>query len=354
MQDGEPNFPPPVTVIAATQKALAGGHTRYDHINGLSALREAICEHLEARYGTKCNPSELLVANGSSQAIFQVFQCLVDPGDTVLVPSPAWPSYIQGIRMAGGIPVSYRCGNDGIDLDEIRTHMIAKPKLIVVNSPHNPTGAVLSLSTLRKLIEICVNNDVLILSDAAYEDYVFQETQHHDLRTVAAEHKSMVLTTRSFSKSYSMTGFRIGYLHAERQYIERCAALQTHLSDNVCTFAQFGAIAALESPRAELASRAQEIENRALDAYSALAEFIPCSQPKGGFFLFPNISGLMDDRWRNCRAFALDLARVTGVRVVAGADFGAPGHIRMSIASVGLDQIRCGISLLRSFVEGKV
>lgn len=247
--------------------------------------------------------------------------------------------------------MSYRCLGSEIDLGELRHLMAPKPKFMIVNSPHNPTGAVLSLPVLRGIIEVCVENDVLILSDAAYEDFVHDGVDHHDLRTIAGEYKDRNLTTRSFSKPYAMTGFRIGYLLAERQHIDRCAALQTHFSDNVCTFAQFGADAAIKSPRAELSDRARVIEERVLHAYSAVSEFLPCPRPQGGFYLFPRLSGLMGTRWPDCRTFVSELAQATGVRTVPGEEFGLPGHIRLSIAAVDTGQLRSAIDRIRSYIQ---
>jgi aspartate aminotransferase len=351
MHDGELDFATPAPVVEATQRALADGRTRYDDLKGLLILREAICEKLHQDYGIICTPEEILVSNGSSQAIFEIFQSYIDPGDHVLVPAPAWPTYIEDIRLAGGVPVTYPCLSSDLDLELIRSLVHSRTKMMVINSPHNPTGIVLSKKTLEGLAELAAEQDMLILCDEAYENFVHSGAKHYSLSAIAKDHRSRILTTRSFSKTYSMTGFRIGYLHADTCHIRRCSNLHTHMSDNVCTFAQYGAHAAISLPNNELITRSKIVEDRVLSAYNAVSTLFPCPVPEGGFYVFPSIVEILGDRWLDASAFVSELLRETGVATVAGDAFGCPGHLRMSLAAVNTEEIRSGVGRMKDFVR---
>lgn len=349
LNDGELDLSPPSTVIEATQDALAAGKTRYDEVKGLRSLREKICEKLWRDDGISANPDEILVTNGSSQAIFEIFQCYISPGDRVLIPTPAWPTYEQGIRIAGGVPVGYPCFNPDLDIDLMRRLTGSGAKMIIVNSPHNPTGTVLSRATIEGLIALADERDMLVLSDEAYDGLLHNTVERVSALMVGVAERSRILTTRSFSKSYSMTGFRIGYFHASRNIVDRCAMLHEHLSDNVCTFAQFGADAAMGLSPQFVAERAAILQQRLETAYELISPILPCSKPSGGFYLFPDLRPVMGGRWNTAPEFVSSLLRDAGIATLPGEAFGCPGFFRISIAAVNGDGISSAMKRLIHF-----
>lgn len=334
MHDGELDLPPDPSVIAATQRALSDGKTRYDQVKGLSLLREGICEKLAREDGVAADPDEILVGNGSSQIIFEVFQTCVSPGDRVLIPCPSWPTYDQAIRLAGGTPVSYPCLDADIDLDLISRLADDGVKILVINSPHNPTGTVLSRRTIESLISLADEHDMLVLSDEAYDGLTDDEVERVNPIMISGTHKARILTTRSFSKVYSMTGFRIGYLYASRETVDRCAMLQAHLSDNVCTFAQFGALAALRLPDEFINVRATMLQKRLETVHSVVSRILPCAKPRGGFYLFPSIEPVLNNGWETADHFVESLLQREGVAALPGDAFGLGNHIRLSVAAL--------------------
>lgn len=351
LHEGEFDLAVPQPIIDATNDALLKGQTRYDEVKGLRTLREKICEKLKLEDGICANPEEILVTNGSSQAIFEIFQCYVSQGDLVLIPTPSWPTYEQNIRLAGGSPVGYPCLHPDLDFDYLRHWAKKGVKIIVINSPHNPTGVVLSRKTMSRLIELAVEFDMLLLSDEAYDGLFSQAVERVTALSAGNEARTRILTTRSFSKCYSMTGFRIGYLHATREIVDRCAMLHAHLSDNVCTFAQFGAIAALDLPKEILADRLSILQKRLQTAHKSFSKFLPCHNPQGGFYLFPSISSLIGGRWSDAQSFAADLLQETGVATVAGNVFGCHDHLRVSVAAIDNDKLEEAVNQVLRFIK---
>jgi aspartate aminotransferase len=348
MHDGELDLETPPSIVEATCKALADGRTRYDDLAGLWPLREALCAQLAAEQGIAASPENILVTNGSSQAIFEVFQCLVEPGDEVLLPTPAWPTYGEGVKMAGGTPVGYLFSGRSLDLESLWRAVGPRTKMIVINTPHNPTGSVLSRDELAAVLDIAVKHDLIVLCDEAYDAFVYGGARHVSLAAIAGEQAERVLTTRSFSKTYSMTGFRVGYLLAHRRFIERCATLHAHLSDNVCTFAQHGALAALALPPGEVAGRVRTLEERCLLAFTTISRLLPCTRPAGGFYVFAAIAPAPDDGGSG--DFARRLLQATGLAVLPGNVFGQPGFVRFSFAATPPRAIETAASRLATFL----
>lgn len=348
--EGELDFPAAPEVIEATKAALEQGKTRYDDILGLRELRERVAQKLTEENGVAASPEELLVTNGSSQAIFEIFQAVLDPGDEVLVPTPGWQTYIEAIRLAGGVPKLYACTGDDVDTSLIEGLVGPHTKMLVVNTPHNPTGAVYSKRSLEALVDLAVAKDLLVLSDEAYEKILFDGAVHHSIAALAGRHRERILTTQTFSKSHAMTGFRVGYVHASSAIISRLAALHSHLTDNVCTFAQWGALRALEAGEGTLRERVtvlQARKERAVRRAAPLFEFAP---PRGAFYLFPRISPLLGRRLGSATDFCDALLKEAGVAVLPGEAFGLEGHIRISFAGTPLTAIDAGFDRIATFV----
>lgn len=351
LNDGELDFDTPAEVIEATVDALRRGRTRYDDLLGLAALRTSICRKLRHENGVESSPDEILVTNGSSQAIFEIFQTFINPGDEVVVPVPCWPTYLEGIRQAGGVPVPHPCTAPDIDPDALAARISPRTRMLVVNTPHNPTGAVYSRTALERIVGLAAARDLLILADEAYEAFTFGERAHHSIAALAGRERDRVLTTRSFSKSYAMTGYRIGYVHASRDIIGRLAALHAHMTDNVCTFAQYGAARALNIGSSATAGWCDALRARTALAAARLDAALPCRPPAGAFYLFPDITHLLGARFPDAVAFCNRLLEETGVAVVPGEAFAMAGHIRISVAGAGMDGIAAGCDRIAAFVR---
>ncbi|QCO00273.1 aminotransferase class I/II-fold pyridoxal phosphate-dependent enzyme (plasmid) [Azospirillum argentinense] len=349
--DGELDAGPAESVLEATKEALDHGRTRYDDLQGLKRLRERICELQLAPDGIAADPREILVGNGSSQVIFEIFQTLLEPGDEVIVPSPTWPTYGQGIRHAGGIPVPCRSLGSDLDVDAVRERITPATSMVVINTPHNPTGAVYSADALGRLLELTLRHDLFVLADEAYHGLLFDGRRHVSIRALAGAKGGHVLTTRSFSKAHAMTGFRVGYVHARADIIRSLADLHAHMTDNVCTFAQYGALRAVEdgAPFVEqIAAMLQQRRDAAIGRAHALFECVP---PAGGFYLFPHVAPFLGHRFRDAVDFAERLMEEAGVAVLPGEAFGARGHVRIAFAGTPPDAIAEGFDRIAEFLQ---
>lgn len=351
MHDGEFDLPPHPTVIAATRKALRDGKTRYDDVKGLGVLRERICDKLFQDDGVLASPNEILVTNGSSQVIYEIFQTYISPGDRVLLPCPAWPTYEQGVRLAGGTVVNYPCLDSDVDLDKLRQLFKTGVKIFVLNNPHNPTGTVFSRAVIERLIELASEFDAWMMVDEAYDGLIHSDVERVNPIRLLGGHGSRILTTRSFSKSYSMTGFRIGFLYAPAPVVALCAILHEHLTDNVCTFGQHGALAALQLKKSFVNERAAVLEARMDVAFSRVSNILPCSNPKGGFYLFPNLRPILGGRWADSRQFADALLLEEGIATLPGHAFGSPDHLRISVAALQQHDLIPAIDRFCEFVS---
>lgn len=322
---GEPEFATPKEIVAAARLALENGHTRYGPVAGLGALRSALAASFEG-YG----PENILIANGSKQVLYGLFQVLLDPGDEVILPTPHWVSFSEQIRLAGGVPVTIASPGHQLDCEGIAQAVTPRTRAILVNSPNNPTGAVYPAADLDRIARLACRRDLWVIADEAYEGFVYDGIDSPSLFSIP-EVRDRLVVVRSFSKRFSMTGFRIGYGAGPAPVMAALAKLQSHLTGNACTFAQYGALAALDiGPEVLEGWRARLQEKRDL-AYGYAARLFTCIRPRGAFYLFPDISAHLENS-QTAEGFAAVLLEKTGVAVVPGEAFGASGHIRISYA----------------------
>ncbi len=323
---GEYPVPAPAAVIAETQAALAQGHTRYGPVAGLSALRE----RLAGRH-TGTTGENVIITNGAKQALFTIFQAICNPLTEVIIPTPCWVSFPQMVRLAGGRPVMVPCKPDHqLDIHGIRDAVSENTGAILINTPNNPTGAVYPPSVVDALAETAADRDIVLISDETYADLVYDDNRHCSVMslTKTADH---VILVGSFSKSYAMTGFRVGYAVAPAPIISAMTVIQSHACGNVCTFAQYGALAALSlSPEHFLNLRASLATRRDV-ALGVIQKTMPCTTPQGAFYLFPEISKYLP-RGASASDFCTNMLQRAGVALVSGEAFGAPSHIRLSFA----------------------
>jgi aspartate aminotransferase len=286
-------------------------------------LRSRLADQFDG-YG----PQNIIVTNGAKQGLYSLFQVLLNPGDEVLLSSPCWVSFTEQIRLAGGKPVLVETRNHQLDPEGIERAMTPRTKAILINSPNNPTGAVYAEARLDAVARIAEAAGCWLISDEAYHVYTYDD-RHHIRLFDRAEDKDRVITVRSFSKHYNMTGFRLGYVAAAEAVIRAMADLQSHLCGNVCSFAQHGALAALDMDQGVVEQCRRDLQRRRDRAFERISRWFDCIKPDGAFYLFPDITAALGPQ-ESSEAFALRLLEECGVAVVPGEAFGRANHIRIS------------------------
>lgn len=327
---GEPDFSTDPQIIRATQKALEEGHTRYDLVPGQMALRQALAQKLEEDNNLIVGAENILISSGSKQTLYTIFQTLLDPGDEVIVPKPYWVTFPESIRLAGGIPVLVdSLDTHHLDLEKIKKAISAKTKAILINSPNNPSGAVYHKDELLKLSEILKEHNLYLVSDEAYESLVYDQ-EHLSPASLSQDLFNRTLTVQSFSKSYVMTGFRLGYVAAPKELILGMSKLQGHLTGNCPTFSQQGALRALEISEDIRSNMVQIFKARRDLAFELFSQIFHCQKPQGAFYLFMNISSHLGERFKTCEEFNLFLLKKAKVALLHGGAFGLPNYLRLS------------------------
>lgn len=333
---GEPPFDTPATVIEATKKALDEGRTKYGPVAGLPELKSELVQQFDG-YDEK----NIIIANGSKQCLYSIFQVICDPGDEVIIPRPYWVSFPQQVKLAGGRPVFVDTHNHHLDCERIEAAVSPRSRAILVNSPNNPTGAVYPAQDLFEIARIAIRHNLYIISDEAYSFYVYDGQKAESLFEIG-ELRSRLIVTRSFSKGFNMTGFRLGYMAASRDIIAAINRLQSHLTGNVCTFVQHGALAALKMKDEDTCGWRLDLEKKRDFAFRKISGWFDCIKPCGAFYLFPDVSRRLDNGMTSAD-FARRLLENHSVAVVPGEEFGMPGHIRISYA-VSKDSLESGLA----------
>ena len=351
---GEPDFDTPDHIKAAAKTALDQGKTRYGPAAGEPALRQAIAHKLKVDNGLAYGPENVIVTNGGKHSLFGMVMALIQPGDEVIIPAPYWVSYPEMVELAGGKPVivpTTAAQNYRITPEQLRQAITPNTKLFVLNSPSNPTGMVYSPDEIRALAQVVVNADIWVVSDEIYEKILYDGATHLSIGAASPEAFERTIISNGFAKAYSMTGWRVGYLAGPVELIKAVSTIQSHSTSNVCTFAQYGAIAALESPqdcvetmRLAFAERRQAIIERCR-SISGLS----CGEPEGAFYLYIGIQSLgipsLD--------FCTQLLDEKYVATIPGVAFGSEGTIRISYAT-DMDTILEGMDRLEQFVRARL
>lgn len=327
---GEPDFDTPEEIIQATREALEARATRYGPVAGLDELRSELAKSFHG-YG----PENILVTNGAKQALYTLFQALCNTDDEVILPEPCWVSFTEQIKMAGGRPVMAATIEHQIDPRAIEQAITDRTRVIVINSPNNPTGAVYPKELLEQVAAIAAKHRLFLISDEAYHAFTFDGHPHVGLFEAAVA-RDRVITVRSFSKHYNMTGFRLGYVAAHPSIIQALAKLQSHICGNVCTFAQHGALAAVRMAQTVVEQRRAELEHRRDMAFAFAQSLFDCVKPQGAFYLFPNVTRHLKGK-QTSEDLAVLLLTTAGVATVPGEAFGSPGHIRISFGAKAAD-----------------
>ena len=344
---GEPDFGTPDFIVEASIQALRDGLTRYGPAAGDPELREAIARKLSAENGIPTTAAEVMVTNGGKQAIYNLFQVLLNPGDEVLIPAPYWLSYPEMASLAQARPVSVpssAASGFALDLEALEAAITPASRLLVINSPGNPTGRVLSLEELNALAELVRRHPrLLVMTDEIYEYLLEDGVTHHSFAAVAPDLKERCFLVNGFAKGWAMTGWRLGYLSGHAAVIKAASALQSQSTSNVCSFAQRGALAAIEGSRAcvqEMAASYSARRRLLTEGLQALPG-ITLTPPTGAFYAFPQLPEGCADSMTFCQT-ALEQE---GLAIVPGGAFGDDRCVRLSCA-VSRETITDGLARL--------
>jgi len=348
---GEPDFDTPAHVREAAIKALEEGKTKYGPAAGEPKLREAIANKLKRDNGLDYKPENVLVTNGGKHSLYNLMMALIEPGDEVIIPAPYWLSYPEMVTLAGGRSVivpTYADNGYKISAQQLKQAITSKTKLFVLNSPSNPTGMVYTLEEIRDLAQVIVEADIFVVSDEIYEKILYDGSQHVSIGSLGEEIFSRTLISNGFAKGYSMTGWRLGYLAGPLEIIKAATTIQGHSTSNVCTFAQYGAIAALEGSQDCVEEMRQAFAQRRQVMYDGINSIpgLTCARPDGAFYLFPDISKTGLRSLEFCDA----LLESHQVAVIPGIAFGADNNIRFSYAT-DMTTIKKGVERLDKFVR---
>ena len=356
---GEPDFDTPARIKDAAVRALERGHTKYTEVGGIAELRAAVCHKLKRDHGLDYTADEVTVSCGAKHTLYNIVMALVNPGDEVLIPSPYWVSYPEQVRLLGGVPVAVETHEStGFDLDPaaVRRAVTPKTKLIILDSPGNPTGAVFSAAALEEVARLVVERGLWVVSDECYEALTY-EGRHVSIASLSPEVKARTILVNTCSKAYAMTGWRIGYAAGPKAIIRAMTDVQSQVTSNPASVAQWAAVEALTGSQDEIAKMVGEFDRRRRAIITALNAIpgVHCVTPKGAFYAFPNVSGLFGKRWKggvikgsvDVCAFLLEEARIA---CVAGQDFGSDAHIRISYAT-GIETIAEGMRRMDAAVR---
>ncbi|HUQ42178.1 MAG TPA: pyridoxal phosphate-dependent aminotransferase [Candidatus Limnocylindrales bacterium] len=352
LEIGEPDFDTPKTVTAAGVAAIERGETHYTPSAGIVELREAIANYLNRARDLEIDPAQVIVAPGAKPIMFYAILALVDHGDEAIFPDPGFPIYASMISFAGGTPVSLplREKNDFVpDMDELRRLVTDKTKLIILNSPHNPTGGLLSKEAVREIARIARERDIWVLSDEIYAELIYDGTHHSIAREEGMAERTIILD--GFSKTFAMTGWRLGYGAFPKSLVEPVAKLVTNSVSCTATFTQRAGIVALSQRPPEVDVMLKAFRERRDSIVKGLNKIdgITCRTPAGAFYVFPNITGL---GLGNAATVASRVLQEAGVACLAGTAFGeiGEGHLRLSYAN-SLENLELAVDRIRDWAR---
>ena len=346
---GEPDFDTPEHIKAAAISALQAGFTKYTPSAGIPELRQAIAEKLAADNSLNYRAAQIVVSNGAKHSCFNAILATCQPGDEVIIPSPYWVSYPEMVRLAGAepviVPTTERNGWK-MTAEDFENAMTPRTKMVIMNSPGNPTGAVYTREELQAITDVAAEEDIYILSDEIYEKLVYDDAQHVSIASLSKEAHDLTITVNGFSKSYAMTGWRLGYSAAPDAIAKAIDSIQSHSTSNPSSFSQYGALAALKGDQQPLADMREEFDLRRNYMFDRISKIpnVTAVKPQGAFYVLVNISQL----GLTSQNFADRLLSKANVAVVPGAAFGDDRTVRLSYAT-SIDIIKKGLDRFQDF-----
>ena len=357
---GEPDFNTPENVKKVAVKAMDDNFTKYTAVEGILELKKAVCEKFKRDNNVEYEPSQIVVCNGAKQALNNAFLTICDPGDEVLLPAPAYVSFPEQIKLAGAKPLYVETkeeNNFRLTLNDIKSKYNPNVKALLLNTPNNPSGSMVKRDELEKIAEFLIENNIWAITDEIYEKLVYDNNKHISLASINNEIKEQTIMVNGVSKTYAMTGWRIGFAAGPQDIISAMIKLQGHTTSNVNSIAQKATVEALVGSQEVVEVMRKEYDRRRMYMVKKLNSFegIKCNNPDGAFYVFPNISGLFGKRYEGKEIkeemdvveFFLDVAHVA---VVPGKAFRYPDHIRLTFAT-SMENIEKGMDRLEKAIN---
>lgn len=359
---GEPDFPTPENVKLAAIKAIQENFTKYTQNEGIPELREEIASKFRVDNGLDVKASNILVSSGGKHSLFNALQAICNPGDEVIVVAPYWVSFPEMVKLADGVPVILHTKEEkgfALDADDVEPFLTTRTKAIIINTPSNPTGTVISEDALRRIAKLAKERDFYIISDEIYEKIIYDDNRHFSVGSIA-EVRDRVITASGVSKAYSMTGWRIGFIAANEDIISRAAKIQSQVTSNASSISQAAALEAIRGPQTDVEKMRLAFQKRRdllLEKLSRIPGF-SVTKPGGAFYFFPSIRGLFGKRYngqtlQNSIDVVQFILAEAQVALVPGTAFGSDGHIRISYAysekelTEAADRIAAAVARLR-------
>ncbi len=354
---GEPDFDTPENIRNAAKKALDMGLTRYTPASGMPELKSAIAQRLSDRYGLSYEADDIVVSNGAKHSLFNVFAAILNPGDEVIIPAPYWVTYPELVRMSDGVPVIVQTGPSlKATADDIRGALTSKTKALILNTPSNPCGTVYTRRELEEIAAVALDAEIFVVSDEIYDELIY-EGEHVSIASLGPAIKENTILVNGMSKTYAMTGWRIGYTASTRQLAKVMGAYQSHAASNPNSIAQYASIEALRGPQDDIAKMKEAFDRRRKLLCRLINDIdgLSCEIPGGAFYVMMNISGIKGKSYdgvpvNSSLEFAEALLKHTLTAVVPGAAFGADDYMRLSYA-VKDENIVKGLERIKEFVQ---
>ena len=357
---GEPDFNTPENIISAAKTALDNGQTKYTPSSGLMPLRKAICEKFEKDNGLSYEPSQIIVSNGAKHSIFNACYALLNEGDEVIIPVPYWLTYPEVVKVCGGVPVYMETKKENkfkFTADDLKKAITPKTKMLIFNSPSNPTGAVYTEEEVRAIAKVCEEAEIFVLADEIYEKLCYNGVKPFSIAKCSEKMKDLTITVNGVSKTYAMTGWRIGYLAAPADIAKAIDSFQSHATSNACSIAQYATIEALASPEAEIQKMVQTFAKRRERLLSLIKQIdgVQAVEPDGAFYVMLVIGGVYGKKYNGRTidgsvAFADALLESQKVAVIPGVSFGADDCVRLSYSLSDAD-IEEGVARIAKFIQ---
>lgn len=357
---GEPDFDTPDNIKTAAVNAINDGQTKYTPASGTLALKKAICSKLKRDNGLDYKPENIVVSNGAKHSLINSFNAILNPGDEVILPAPYWVSYTEMIKMADGVPVIIQTkeeDNFKFTAEELKTAITPKTKALVLNSPSNPTGMVYSGEELREIAQIVVEHDIFVIADEIYEKLIYDGKEHVSIASFGEEIKKRTIIVNGVSKSYAMTGWRIGFTAASAEITKVMANMQSHAASNPSSISQAAALEAYNGTQDTVESMRKVFEERRnymVDRINSI-NGVSCIKPEGAFYVMMNIEDILGREYYGRKITTSDefcelLLEKSLVALVPGSGFGAEGFVRWSYAT-SMENIKKGLDRLEEFLS---
>lgn len=351
---GEPDFDTPDNIKYAAEVAMRAGKTKYTSTGGTRELQQAIIDFYTRSFGSTYERAEVMATSGGKQAIFNAVVSLINPGDEVLMAKPYWVTFPEVVVFAGGVPAFIETEETGFVLsaEQVERAITPRTKLIILNSPCNPSGRVIPRPEFQRIMELTAARDIYVISDECYLRFVYPPGEVFSAASLPAELRARLCIAGSFSKTFAMTGWRVGYALAPREWTREMLKVQSHSTSNTNSIAQAAAVEALNGPQESVAKMLAEYTSRRAWLLNALQEIpgITCNEPEGAFYAFPSVRECLNNEVKSSADFASHLLRDEKTVVTDGAGFGADGYLRMSYAT-SMEQLREGVIRIERFVE---